>query len=80
MDAFLLKGAAPLRGVVRASGAKNAALPAMAAALLADAPVALDEIPDLADVRTMERLLSGMGVGAARPSPGRCRRGGTGRG
>lgn len=71
MDAFLLKGAVQLAGAVAASGAKNAALPEMAAALLADAPVALDGVPDLADVRTMERLLSGMGVAIARPAPGR---------
>ena len=71
MDAFLLKGPVRLQGSVEASGAKNAALPEMAAALLADAPVALDRVPNLADVRTMERLLAGMGVSVAHPSPGR---------
>ncbi len=71
MDAFLLKGPVRLEGRVGANGAKNAALPEMAAALLADAPVALDGVPDLADVRTMERLLTGMGVAIARPAPGR---------
>jgi UDP-N-acetylglucosamine 1-carboxyvinyltransferase len=71
VDAFLLKGPARLAGTVRASGAKNAALPAMAAALLADAPLALDDVPDLADVRTMEKLLSGMGVAVSRAAPGR---------
>ncbi len=71
MDAFLLKGPVRLEGSVAASGAKNAALPEMAAALLADAPVALDGVPALADVRTMERLLSGMGVSIARPAAGR---------
>ncbi len=71
MDAFLLKGPARLEGSVRANGAKNAALPEMAAALLADAPVVLDDVPDLADVRTMERLLAGMGVAIARPPGGR---------
>lgn len=71
MDAFLLKGPVRLEGSVAASGAKNAALPEMAAALLADEPVALDGVPDLADVRTMERLLAGMGVAITRPSPGR---------
>ena len=71
MDAFLLKGPVRLEGSVAASGAKNAALPEMAAALLADAPVALDGVPDLADVRTMERLLAGMGVSLAHPAPGR---------
>ena len=71
MDAFLLKGPVRLEGSVAASGAKNAALPEMAAALLADSPVALDGVPDLADVRTMERLLAGMGVAVAREAPGR---------
>ncbi len=66
-----MKGGLPLSGSVPASGAKNAALPEMAAALLADSPVALDGVPDLADVRTMERLLGGMGVAVARPAPGR---------
>ncbi|HEY3350008.1 MAG TPA: UDP-N-acetylglucosamine 1-carboxyvinyltransferase [Thermoanaerobaculia bacterium] len=71
MDAFLLKGPVRLTGSVAASGAKNAALPEMAAALLADAPIALDDVPELADVRTMERLLAGMGVSVARRAPGR---------
>jgi UDP-N-acetylglucosamine 1-carboxyvinyltransferase len=71
VDAFLLRGPVRLEGTVPASGAKNAALPEMAAALLAEAPVALDGVPDLADVRTMERLLAGMGVSLERPAPGR---------
>jgi len=48
---------------VRASGAKNAALPILAAGLLADAPVVLDNVPQLHDVTTMAALLGGMGVG-----------------
>jgi UDP-N-acetylglucosamine 1-carboxyvinyltransferase len=71
MDAFLIKGPVRLTGTVRASGAKNAALPAMAAALLTDAPVALDDVPDLADVSTMSLLLAGMGVSIGRPAPSR---------
>ncbi|HEX7527637.1 MAG TPA: UDP-N-acetylglucosamine 1-carboxyvinyltransferase, partial [Thermoanaerobaculia bacterium] len=71
MDAFLLKGPVRLLGTVRASGAKNAALPALAAALLTADPVTLDEVPDLADVHTMNRLLAGMGVSIDRPAPGR---------
>ena len=66
-----MKGGLPLSGSVPASGAKNAALPEMAAALLADSPVVLDGVPDLADVRTMERLLGGMGVAVTRETPGR---------
>ena len=71
MDAFLIKGPVRLEGSVAASGAKNAALPEMAAALLTDSPVTLESVPDLADVRTMERLLAGMGVAVSRPAPGR---------
>ena len=71
MDAFLLKGPVRLVGTVRASGAKNAALPALAAALLTSDPVTLDEVPDLADIKTMGRLLAGMGVSIDRPAPGR---------
>jgi len=71
MDAFLLKGPVRLQGTVRASGAKNAALPALAAALLTDAPVTLEEVPDLADVDTMTRLLDGMGVPVSAPAPSR---------
>jgi UDP-N-acetylglucosamine 1-carboxyvinyltransferase len=71
MDAFLLKGPVRLQGTVRASGAKNAALPALAAALLTDAPVTLEEVPDLADIGTMTRLLDGMGVRVSAPSPSR---------
>jgi UDP-N-acetylglucosamine 1-carboxyvinyltransferase len=71
MDAFLIKGPVRLAGTVRASGAKNAALPALAAALLTDAPVTLEEVPDLADVNTMTRLLNGMGVLVGTPAPSR---------
>ena len=71
MDAFLIKGPVRLAGTVHVSGAKNAALPAMAAALLTDAPVSLEEVPDLADVGTMTRLLGGMGVSVGAPAPSR---------
>ncbi len=71
MDAFLLKGPVRLAGTVRASGAKNAALPAMAAALLTARPVVLEDIPELADVRTMRVLLEGMGVSFGDGPPGR---------
>jgi UDP-N-acetylglucosamine 1-carboxyvinyltransferase len=71
VDAFLVKGPVRLSGTVRASGAKNAALPALAAALLTAEPVTLDDVPELADVRTMSRLLAGMGVSIDRPAPGR---------
>jgi UDP-N-acetylglucosamine 1-carboxyvinyltransferase len=73
LDAFLIKGPSRLSGTLRASGAKNAALPAMAAALLTAGPVILDDIPALADVKTMRVLLEGMGVSFEEDPPGRLR-------
>ncbi|MEE9405528.1 MAG: UDP-N-acetylglucosamine 1-carboxyvinyltransferase [Algisphaera sp.] len=61
MDSFKIQGGRPLRGTVRINGAKNACLPLMAAALLTDQPVVLKGVPDLSDVRSMERLLSTLG-------------------
>ncbi len=61
MDKLVIEGGVPLRGEVRISGAKNAALPALAAALLAEGDHAVANVPDLADVRTMGRLLAYMG-------------------
>lgn len=62
MDKLLVMGGGPLEGEVRVSGAKNATLPIMAATLLASGPVELDNVPDLADVKTMVQLLGQMGV------------------
>ncbi len=62
MDAFVIDGGARLAGSIRAQGSKNAALPLMAAALLTDEPVIIEDIPDLADIRNMRRLLSELGV------------------
>ncbi len=56
-----IAGGVPLRGSVRVSAAKNAALPALAAALLTRDPVILSNAPDLADVRTMAKLLETLG-------------------
>jgi UDP-N-acetylglucosamine 1-carboxyvinyltransferase len=64
MDQLLIAGSTPLRGAVRVSGAKNAALPIMCAALLAAEPLRLTNVPLLHDVRTMLRLLEQMGVKA----------------
>jgi UDP-N-acetylglucosamine 1-carboxyvinyltransferase len=61
MDKILIDGGAPLRGVVHVSGAKNAALPVVAAALLAEGDHVVRNVPDLADVRTMGRLLGHVG-------------------
>jgi UDP-N-acetylglucosamine 1-carboxyvinyltransferase len=62
MDKFVIRGGNPLVGTVRISGAKNAALPAMAAALLTDEPVVLENIPDVRDIQTMRKLLLEMGA------------------
>lgn len=61
MDKFVIRGGTPLLGTVRISGAKNAALPAMAAALLTDEPVILENIPQVRDIETTRKLLSAMG-------------------
>ena len=62
MDKLLIRGGRPLRGEVTISGAKNAALPEMCAALLTAEPVRLINVPRLHDVRTMRKLLENMGV------------------
>jgi UDP-N-acetylglucosamine 1-carboxyvinyltransferase len=62
MDRFRIEGPVVLRGRVRASGAKNAALPALAACLLATEPVELSRMPRVRDIRTMCRLLDHLGV------------------
>jgi len=62
MDKLLIRGGRPLHGEVTISGAKNAALPELCAALLTDEPVTLHNVPRLKDVATMRRLLAHMGV------------------
>jgi UDP-N-acetylglucosamine 1-carboxyvinyltransferase len=62
MDKLLIHGGVPLAGEVRISGAKNAALPIMCAALLSAAPLRLANVPHLRDVTTLLKLLGGMGV------------------
>jgi UDP-N-acetylglucosamine 1-carboxyvinyltransferase len=62
MPHFQITGGETLRGEVRASGAKNAALPIMAASILADGPVRLENVPRLADVRTQAQLLRLLGM------------------
>lgn len=62
MDKLLIRGGRSLQGEVTISGAKNAALPEMCAALLTDEPVRLINVPRLHDVATMRRLLDNMGV------------------
>src|SRR6202521_6309517 len=62
MDKFLITGGKPLHGMVAISGAKNSALPAMAAALLTKEPVTLHNIPKVRDLITMSKLLAFMGA------------------
>src|SRR5271166_5733403 len=62
MDKLVVRGGNPLVGTVRVSGAKNAALPAMAAALLTEETVILENIPQVRDSVTERNLLTAMGA------------------
>jgi UDP-N-acetylglucosamine 1-carboxyvinyltransferase len=62
MDKFVVRGGNPLLGTVRVSGAKNAALPAMAAAILSEETVTLENIPDVRDIQTERKLLVALGA------------------
>lgn len=62
MAKIIIQGGKPLNGSIRVSGAKNAALPIMAATLLSTEPVILTNVPDLNDVGTMARVLQALGV------------------
>jgi len=62
MDKFRIEGGHPLQGEIPVSGAKNSALPALAACLLTSEPVKLRRIPPVRDVRTMEQLLEYSGA------------------
>lgn len=62
MDKLLITGGKPLDGEVQISGAKNAALPLLAGALLGSTPVTLTNVPQLRDITTMIQILANMGV------------------
>src|SRR3984885_8506916 len=62
MDKIVIRGGVPLSGTIPIAGAKNAALPLMAACLLTDEPLVLGNLPDLADVASMASLLEQHGV------------------
>ena len=62
MDKLIIRGGSPLGGEIRISGAKNAALPILAATLLAEGPVSIGNIPHLHDITTTMELLGRMGV------------------
>jgi UDP-N-acetylglucosamine 1-carboxyvinyltransferase len=66
MDKIVVKGGSPLHGEVKASGAKNAALPILASSLLGDGKSTYRNVPDLVDVATMLKVLRTMGCGAER--------------
>jgi UDP-N-acetylglucosamine 1-carboxyvinyltransferase len=70
VDKLMIEGGRPLAGEVRVSGAKNAALPILCAALLTPEPLALTNVPRLQDVRTMQTLLAQMGVAQDARTPG----------
>src|SRR3954467_8011087 len=69
MQKLSIQGGTRLNGEVRVAGAKNAALPILAASLLTAEPVRFTNVPELNDVRTMIKLLQGMGVTAERSAP-----------
>jgi UDP-N-acetylglucosamine 1-carboxyvinyltransferase len=62
MDKFVIRGGNPLVGTIRVSGAKNSALPCMAAAILTEDEVTLENIPQVRDIETERRLLTSMGA------------------
>lgn len=66
MDQFIVEGGVPLRGVVPISGAKNATLPIMAASLLANSPVTLNNVPALMDIDSMMLMLHHVGADVVR--------------
>jgi UDP-N-acetylglucosamine 1-carboxyvinyltransferase len=62
MDKFVIRGGNPLIGTIRVSGAKNSALPSMAAAILTEDEITLENIPQVRDINTERKLLSSMGA------------------
>ncbi|EKD42114.1 MAG: UDP-N-acetylglucosamine 1-carboxyvinyltransferase, partial [uncultured bacterium] len=69
MDKIVIDGGHKLKGKIRVSGSKNAALPLMAAAILTAKPFTLKNAPKLADINTMARLLEGLGIKVAQDKP-----------
>src|SRR5258706_15420821 len=62
MDSLLIKGGVPLHGEVAISGAKNAALPIMAATLLTSEPCVIRRVPKLSDIKFMGQILTWLGA------------------
>ena len=69
MDSFIIRGGTPLQGRLAASGSKNAALPIMAATLLAEGACELQGVPVLRDVTTMTTLLASLGASVSQQEP-----------
>ncbi|AFG38789.1 UDP-N-acetylglucosamine 1-carboxyvinyltransferase [Spirochaeta africana] len=70
MHTYVVDGSFPIKGTVRASGNKNAALPCIAAALLSEEEVVLRNIPDIEDVRVLMDILRAIGATAENPEQG----------
>lgn len=66
MDKFVIKGGVPLRGEAEIKGAKNSALPLMAASILTEGELVLRNVPHLSDVITMGKVLEGLGIKVTR--------------
>ena len=71
MDKIVINGGKPLFGDVQISGAKNAALPVLAAALLTSGENTFHNIPDLVDIKTIKKLLKNMGCNLKGRKPAR---------
>ncbi|MFW5827691.1 MAG: UDP-N-acetylglucosamine 1-carboxyvinyltransferase [Alkalispirochaeta sp.] len=69
MYKYIITGASPLHGTIRASGNKNAALPCIAACLLTEEEVVLGNMPDIEDVHVMAEILRSLGASAEQESP-----------
>jgi UDP-N-acetylglucosamine 1-carboxyvinyltransferase len=70
MDKFIINGGCRLKGTVSISGSKNSALPILAAALLAEGPSTISDVPDLADIRAMVDLMGDLGATVTRDADG----------
>ncbi len=70
MDKYIIDGSFPLKGRIKASGNKNAALPCLAATLLTDETVQLSNIPDIEDVQVMIDILEALGSNVEQTAPG----------
>ena len=73
MDSFVIEGGHVLNGEIAVAGNKNAALPMLAATLLTDQPVVLDNVPEIRDVQTMQTALADLGTSVTREGRGKLR-------